>query len=234
MTSDRRQRQRRQRRRQGEDRRHPSRHGVLRALGDRRPTGPRGRVRGGRCRLRHPERAERRRQDGPDRRLDDRQRRDRAGHRQPRQRLGCGHPGEGQGAGRRVDRLRPPHPRWLRGVLRLLRQREGRPAPGRGPPDLPGPGHEGEHRLPQRFAGRLQRHLVLQGCALRARREHQLHQGRRAGCSQVGQQAGWRDLRADVDPAEGQDRRRPRGQRRSRRRGDRDPGQERSWPARSR
>ena len=42
-------------------------------------------------------------------------------------------------------------------VLRLVRQREGRRAPGRGSPELPRPGQEGEHRLPQRLARRLQR-----------------------------------------------------------------------------
>ena len=122
-------------------------------------------------------------------------RRDRPRDRQPRLRVGCRDRGEGGVAGRQDHRLRPAHPRRLRRLLRVVRQHQGRRAAGPGPGRLPR--RQGrEHRLPERFADRQQRHAVLGRCAQRARPDDQLQDRRRAGRSGLGQRAGGHHLRA--------------------------------------
>ena len=113
-------------RRPAEDRRDPAGQQDLRPLGERRPQVPRGGLQGRRRRLRHPERPGRQEPVPDHRRPDDHQRGRRADDRQPRLRHRQGRPGPGQVAGHRHHRLRPPHPRRLRRVLRQLRQRQRR------------------------------------------------------------------------------------------------------------
>ena len=206
----------------GQGRRDPPRHHLLPALGEPGPAEARGGVQGRRCRLRHPERAERRAEDADHRPADDHRRRHRPGDRQPGQRLGRGDRAAGQAAGRADHRLRPAHAGRLGGLLRLLRQRPGRQAPGRGPAEVPR-GQGGQHRLPERLARRQQRDPVLPGRALGAGQGQQLHEGRRAGRAQVGRRPGPDDLRADVHPGRRQHPGRLRGQRHAGQRGDPDP-----------
>ena len=68
-----------------------------------------------------------------DRGPDDHERRQRPHDRQPGLRVGQGGAAEGSGPGHRDDRLRPADAGRRRGLLRVVRQHQGRPAPGRGP-----------------------------------------------------------------------------------------------------
>ena len=63
------------------------------------------------------------------------------------------------------DRLRPSDARWRRGLLRVVRQRQGRQAPGRGPHQVPRRAGEdqGQHRLHQRCCHGQQRDPVQAG-----------------------------------------------------------------------
>ena len=126
-----------------------------------------------------------------------------------------------QGVGH--HRLRPAHPRRLGGLLRQLRQRGGRQAPGRGPgqvPDRQGRQEPGDRRA-QRLADRQQRHPVQERLRLGAQAEVRLqgiHQGRRHPVPD------WDNAQAATifeqsSPRGRQDRRGARRQRRSRQRG---------------
>ena len=129
-----------------QDRRDPARLEVVGAVGDRRPDVPRRCLQGRRRAVRHPERRGRQDQDGHHRRPDDHQRRQGPADRQPRQPVGRRHREEGRRRGRQDDRLRPPHPRRHGGRLRLVRQRQGRQAAGRGPRQVPHRQEGGEAR----------------------------------------------------------------------------------------
>ncbi len=96
-----------------------------------------GCLRGRRRRGRHPERRRRHVQVRHHLRRHDQRGRGRPAHRQPGLRLRLGLPEEGAGRRHRDHRLRPPHPRRRRVLLRLLRQRRGRPPHGRGPGEVP-------------------------------------------------------------------------------------------------
>ena len=134
-----------------------------------------------------------------DRRQHDRRRRHRPRDRQPRLRVGCRDRGEGGLAGRQDHRLRPPHARWLGGLLRLLRQHQGRRAPGPGPRRLPR--RQGrQHHLPQRLAHRQQRDAVRGRCARGPRPDQQLQDRRRAGRPRLGQRAGRRRSSSSSTP----------------------------------
>ncbi len=90
-----------------------------------------GGVRRGRRRGDHLERRGRQGDAAAAGRAGDHQRREGAAAGEPRLRLGRGDRGERQGPGREGDRLRPPHAQHRRDrLLRLVQQREGRPAPG--------------------------------------------------------------------------------------------------------
>ena len=92
-------------------------------------------------------------------------REDRAGGRQERR-----HP----------RRLRPAHPGWRRGALRLLRQRQGRRGAGQDPDPVPAgrERQEREVRRDRRRAHRQQRHAVQAGLRQRAVQDGRLDQGR--------------------------------------------------------
>ena len=112
-------------------------------------------------------------------------------------------------------RLRPADPGRLGRLLRLVRQHQGRRAPGPGPAEVPRR-QAREHRLPQRLARRQQRHAVLAGCALGARQGRPTtRRSPSRPCPSGTTSRPQHDLRADVHPGRRQDRRRARGQRRA-------------------
>ena len=81
----------------------------------------------------------------------------------------------------------------------------------------------GEHRRPERLADRQQRHAVQERLRRRDQREvrqRRLEEGRRSVRARLGQPEGADDLRADAPEGRQQGRRRARGQRRPRQRGD--------------
>ena len=156
-------------------------------------------------------------------RAGDHQRREGAAARQPRLRLRRGDRGQRQVPGRQGHRLRPPDAQRRLRLLRLVRQREGRPAPGRGPRELPRRQERPADRRAQRLADRQQRHAVQEGLRRRHQpevRRRRLEEGRRPVRAGLGQPEGADDLRADAAEGQQQDRRRARGQRRPRQRGD--------------
>ena len=145
--------------------------------------------------------------------------------RQPRLGLRRRDRGQRQVPGREGHRLRPPDARRLGRLLRVVRQRRRRQAPGPGSRRLPAEGRrrrEAEDRRAQRLADGQQRDAVRPGLQLGpqpAVQGGQGHEGRRPVRARLGQPEGADDLRADAPEGEQQDRRRARRQRRPRQRG---------------
>ncbi len=123
--------------------------------------------------------------------------------------------------------------------LRVVRQRRGRHAAGRGPRQVPHrPGRPRTRRSPCSTA---RPPTTTPRCSRGLRRRHQAAvrlgewtRGRRPERAGLGQPEGRRDLRADAHEGRRQDRRRARRQRRPRRRGDRRPEEEQPAGARHR
>ena len=198
---------------------------VVGPLGDGRPAVPQGGVRGRRRRGRDPERRGRQVHAAAAGRAGDHQRREGAAAGEPRLGLRRGDRGQRQVAGRQGHRLRPPDARHRRdGLLRLVRQREGRPAAGPGPRRLPRATRRSRAgRGAQRLADRQQRDAVQERLRLGHQPEvrgRRVDRGRRPVRARLGQPEGADDLRADAAEGRQQDRRRARGQRRPRQRGD--------------
>ncbi len=100
-------------------------------------------------------------------------------------------------------------------LLRVVRQREGRQAPGRGPRQVPGQQAGCSYRRAERLADGQQRDAVQERVRLGAEAEvrvGRLREGRRSVGAGLGQPEGADDLRADAAEVEQQDRRRARGQ----------------------
>ena len=155
----------RRRRRQG--RRPAAGLQVLGALGDGRPAVAEGRVRRRRRRGRDPERRGRQGHAAAAGGAGDHQWREGPPARQPGLRLGRRDLGERRLAGRQGHRLRPPDARLGHDrLLRLVQQREGRPAPGPGHRRLHGRQEGRRGRRPQRLAHGQQRDAVQEGLRL--------------------------------------------------------------------
>ena len=133
------------------------------------------------------------------------ERRQRPADRQPRLAVGGGGHRQGQAAGRAGHRLRPPHARRWRPVLRVLRQRRGRHEDRRRPREV----HAGQRQVQrpggaaQRLADRQQRHAVQAGLREGDHRRGLLRR-RRSERARLGQHQGRHDLRADVHEGQGQ------------------------------
>ena len=203
-----------------QDRRHPSRHRVLGALGERGPPGARGGLRGGRRRVRHPERRGRRREDdarSPTRMIADGVTVLAIVNLDSESGAAIQEKAASQGVETiDYDRL------TLGGSAEYYVSFDNTVVgelQGQGLADclgdkaanivyLNGSPTDNNATL---FAG---------GCAQRPRPDDQLHGGRRAGRPGLGQRAGRHDLRAALHRGRRQGRRRARRQRRPRRRGD--------------
>ena len=130
---------------------------------------------------------------------------------EPRLGLGRGHRGERQVAGRQGHRLRPPDAQRRLRLLRLVRQRAGRQAPGRGHRQLPRGRDQARRRRAQRLADGQQRDAVQEGLRLGHQPEVQVRRvdrGRRSVRARLGQPEGADDLRADAAEGRQQGRRR--------------------------
>ena len=108
-------------------------------------------------------------------------------------------------------------------VLRLLRQRQGRQAAGRGPRQVPDrqEGQQADRRRAQRLADRQQRHPVQERLRLGAQaevRRRRVRQGPRPVRARLGQHAGRHRSSSRCSPDQRQDRRRAGRQRRPRQR----------------
>ena len=142
--------------------------------------------------------------------------------RRPRRRLGRQIEQEAGQERRHHRRLRPPDPRWRRGAVRLLRQRQGRPAAGQDADPVPagqGP-DERQVRRHRRRADRQQRHPVQAGLRRRAVARPPAGSGREAD-RQLGQPDRrprlQLDARQEPEHQRGHGRQRHHGQRRDHR-----------------
>ena len=197
---------------------------VVRSLGDGRPAVPEGGVRRRRHRVGDPERRGRQVDAAAAGRAGDHQRRQGAAAGEPRLGLRRGDRRQRQVPGRQGHRLRPPDAQGRLRLLRLVRQRGGRQAPGRGPRELP------RRARPSRAVAVLNGSPTDNNATLFKNGYDgvinpqfdvgRLDRGRRSVRARLGQPEGADDLRADAAEGQQQDRRRAGGQRRPRQRGD--------------